>query len=130
MPTAVYLVAARPPITHLPYLWRRLAKLVYDKFHWCPDYGIDYRGVYTDEAEARHAASAPGMFYMELPLNGSLPPEPCQFGKHDFPLSEFSSEYRNRQPAYVAVSRRDLARLGRKIEELEICASGQCEVTQ
>lgn len=123
---SVWLAAKRPPISHLPYLWRWLARTVYHRFQWCPDYGIEYLGVFTDEAEARYHASQAGGFVMQLPLNAVLPDIPCQFGRHDFPLSEFSSEYRNRQFPFVAVPRGQLAMLGRKIEEVETCAAGQC----
>lgn len=123
---SVWLAAKRPPINHLPYLWRWLARVVYQRFQWCPDYGIEYLGVFTEEAEARYHASTAGGFVMELPLNAVLPSAPCQFGTHDFPLSEFSAEYRNRQFPFVAVPRGQLAMLGRKIEEVETCAAGQC----
>lgn len=124
---SVWLAAKRPPINHLPYLWRRLAKIVYDRFQWCPDFGIEYLGVFTDEAEARYHASQAGGFVMQLPLNAVLPDSPCQFGTHDFPLSEFSAEYRNRQFPFVAVPRGQLAMLSRRVEEVERCAAGQCE---
>jgi hypothetical protein len=126
-PKTVWLVARRPPINDLPYFWRRLAKIVYDRFHWCPDHGIDYGGIFADEAEARHAASEYGGFVMELPFNACLAKGAGQFGKHDFPLSEFSAEYRNRRPKYVHVLRQELAMLGRKIEEVETCAAGKCK---
>lgn len=102
---SVWLVGKRPPLNQYPALWRWLALLVYKRLHWTPDYGIDYGGVYLDEAEARHAASEYGGFYMELPWNSLLPPEPCQYGKHDFPLSEASASYRNRQPEFLAIRR-------------------------
>lgn len=124
---SVWLAAKRPSINHLPYLWRWLARLVYHRFQWCPDYGIEYLGVFTDEAEARYHASTAGGFVMELPLNAVLLDGPVQFGSHDFPLSEFSAEYRNRQFPFVAVPRGQLAMLSRRVEEVERCAAGQCE---
>lgn len=96
---------------------------MYERIHWTPDYGIEYQGVYTDEAEARWAASGPGMFVMEVPLNGSLPEETCQYGKHDFPLSEASPMYRNRNLSFVAVSRERMAQLESKVEEVFRSAS-------
>jgi hypothetical protein len=47
------------------------------------------------------------MFYMELPLNASLPEGAVQFGKHDFPHSDVSPEYRKRKLPFVAVPRKD-----------------------
>jgi hypothetical protein len=120
---SVYLVAKRPPLSNYPILWRFLARFVYQRLNWCPDYGIEYQGVFTDEAEARHAASGPGLFYIELPLNAELPQETAQFGKHDFPLSEASSEYRNRRWSFVTVPRRDFELLEQKIEEVVRAAS-------
>ena len=101
-PASVFLVAQRPPLSEKPLFWRLLARWVYSQIQWTPDYGIEYQGVYTDEAEARYAASGPGMFVMEMPLNASLPLETCQYGTHDFPLSEASHQYRNRKFPFVA----------------------------
>lgn len=126
---SVFLVATRPPLGDHPPLWRWLARRVYERLHWCPDFGIEYQGVFTDEAEARYEASRAGGFYMELPLNGALPDTACQFGKHDFPLSEASAEYRNRKPAFVAVSRETAASviaLEEKLDDLEQCIQGKC----
>lgn len=114
-PMSVYLVASRPPLSDHPFVWRWLARWVYKKIQWAPDYGIEYQGVYTDEAEARWAASGQGMFLIELPLNASLPAETCQYGVHDFPLSEASHEYRNRKHQFVAVPCGQLERLQEKI---------------
>lgn len=125
-PSSVYLVAKRPPLSNYPPLWRWLARFVYRRINWCPDYGIEYDGVYTDEAEARFAASEAGGFYMELPLNTSLPPLTAQYGTHDFPLSDASPDYRGRKFNLVTISRHDLERLGAKIEQTINCAEGRC----
>jgi hypothetical protein len=123
---SVYLVAKRPRLSVHPFLWRHLARLVYKRIGWCPDYGIEYMGVYTDESEARHAASSDGLFYMELPLNSSLPDEVCQFGAHDFPHSEASPEYRNRQFAFTAVPTYQLGLLKAKLDQTDQCLVGEC----
>lgn len=125
-PLSVFLVARRPPLSDYPFVWRWLARLVYERIQWCPDHGIEYQGVYTDEAEARHAASGPGMFVMEMPLNASLPLETCQYGVHDFPFSEASPMYRNRKFAFVAVPTKELddrLLLEAKIEQVARAAS-------
>src|SRR6185503_4578697 len=121
--TSVWLVARHPPLSEHKILYRWLARWLYERIHWTPDYGIEYQGVYTDEAEARWAASGAGMFVMEVPLNGSLPEETCQYGKHDFPLSEASPMYRNRNLSFVAVSRERMAQLESKVEEVFRSAS-------
>lgn len=118
-PSTVFLVGKRPPLSTHPPFWQWLARLVYKRLHWCPDFGIEYQGVFTNEAEARHAASAPGMFYMELPLDAELPAEPCQFGVHDFPHSDASPFYRRRKAPYVAVPRTQMERLERSIQRAQ-----------
>lgn len=125
-PASVFLVARRPPLSAHPYLWRWLARFVYQRINWAPDFGIEYQGVYTDEAEARHAASQVGGFVIAMPLNASLPLETCQFGIHDFPLSEASHEYRNRKFSFVAVPRKEIddrLLLEAKIEQVARAAS-------
>jgi len=99
----VYLVVKRKPLAEVPVLYRWLARWVYFRIGWASDFGVEYQGVYTDEAEARYAASSQGMSYTTLPLNGSLPEETCQFSTHDFPLSDASIAYRRRQLPLQAV---------------------------
>lgn len=118
-PATVFLVAKRPPLSNQPRFYRWLARWLYCRMHWCPDFGIEYQGVFTSEAEARYAASAPGMFYMELPLDAELPAEPCQFGKHDFPHSESSAFYRNRKCRFIAIPTRYVDRLTEVIGRTE-----------
>lgn len=116
--SSVWLVARRPLLSEHPVFYRWLARWLYRRIHWTPDYGIEYQGVYIDEAEARWAASGAGMFVMEVPFNACLPEETCQFGKHDFPLSEASPMYRNRSLSFVAIPRERLAQLEDKVEEV------------
>jgi hypothetical protein len=118
-PASVFLVGRRPPLSEHPFVWRWLARFIYRRIRWVPDHGIEYQGVYSDEAEARWAASGPGMFVMEVPLNASLPLETCQFGAHDFPLSEASHEYRNRKFPFVAVPRSQIERLHEKVRSTD-----------
>lgn len=119
-PLSVFLVAKRPPLANYPWVWRALARFIYRQINWCPDYGIEYEGVYDTEAAARYAASAPGKFYMELPLNVEMPEQTAQFGAHDFPLSEASAEYRNRKFPMVAVPRSALAKLDEQLARTEL----------
>jgi len=121
-PKSVYLVGKRPPLANYPAIWRFLARWIYAQLNWCPDYGIEYQGVYTDEAEARYEASAPGRFYLELPLDASLPDETAQYGVHDFPLSDASHEYRRRKFAYVVIPRVQLEALSQQVERTATCA--------
>jgi hypothetical protein len=64
------------------------------------------------------------MFVMELPLNGMLPEETAQYGKHDFPASEASSLYRNRKLPFITLPRDQLEALGARIEETAQNAEG------
>jgi hypothetical protein len=123
-PTSVFLVARRPPLSGHPLIWRWLARFVYQRIQWAPDFGIEYQGVYTDASEARHVASGPGMFVIEMPLNSSLPLETCQYGSHDFPLSEASSTYRNRKFPFVAVPRSQIERLQEKLRATDPLVEG------
>jgi hypothetical protein len=124
VPCSVFLVARRPPLSEHGFVWRWLARWIYRQIHWTPDYGIEYQGVYIDESAARHAASGDGMFCMEVPLNESLPEQTCQFGSHDFPLSEASHEYRNRKLPFVAVPRGQIERLRDKIKTTDLIIEG------
>lgn len=117
-PLSVYLVGKRPPLAKYPALYRWLARWLYQRMHWCPEWGVEYQGVFTNEAEARHAASAPGMFYMELPLDAELPAQPCAYGVHDYPHSEASSFYRRRQMPYTAIQTEYLQENHREIRRL------------
>lgn len=125
----VYLVVKRRPLSEQPALWRWLARLVYWRIGWASDYGVEYQGVYTDEGEARHAASGAGMSYTALPLDQSLPEETCQFRTHDFPVSDASAKYRRRALPFVAIPVKDLQSLvllENKIDDLHDCLDGKC----
>lgn len=116
---SVFIVGRRPPLSSFPLIWQWLAKLVYKRLRWT---GIDYGGVFLAEPEARFAASEYGGFYMEVPWGSCLPPETCQYGNHDFPLSRNSIEYRRRMFPFVAIHRDTLAKVfefEQRLEELE-----------
>ena len=102
--TDVYLVVKRCPLSEKPLLWRWLARLVYCAIGWSSDYGVEYQGVFTEEAAARHAASADGWSLTKIPLNDVLPTETCQYGVHDFPTSEASQLYRKRQLGFQVIA--------------------------
>lgn len=122
----VYLVVQRRPLSEKALLWQLLARLVYWAIGWSSDYGVEYQGVYTDEAEARRAASPDGWSYTQIPLNGSLPDQTSQYGVHDFPASEASHEYRNRKLGFTAVPTWQLALMNDKLNETDNCLDGQC----
>lgn len=105
------------------YQWYGWAAVGHDGKSYCK---LEFIGIFDNATAARWAAMVPGGSYRELPLNTSLPEETCQFGVHDFPHAEASSEYRNRRLPYVAVARDDLDALGVKIEQTIDCAHGKC----
>ena len=134
----MFLVVCRKPIEDLPWWLRRLLRWVYHHYGWAASggnldarklskeypsidlsrfqvgdtyYSIEYRGVFTSEADARWAASCPGGSYIEVPCNELLPEETAQYGIHDFPLSEVSAAYRNRKLPFVTVPRAQVERL-------------------
>lgn len=113
---SVFIVGRRPPLSDFPRIWQWLGMLVYKRLLWT---GIDYGGVFHTEAEARYAASEYGGFYMEAPWSSCLPPVTCQYGNHDFPLSENSIEYRRRVFPFIAVHRNTLAKLVHFEEQLD-----------
>lgn len=88
---------------------------------------IEYRGVFDDEAEARWAASCDGGEYKPIPFNAALPEETVSYFAGDVPLSEASAWYRRGVALpFETISRADLKRLERKIEDVVECAQGQC----
>jgi hypothetical protein len=109
--TTVYLVGKRPSLKHQRPVYRWLARWLYRRMHWCPDWGIEYQGVFTSGAEARYVAGCDGGFVIALPLDVELPAEPCQYGVHDFPQSEASAFYRRREMPFTAVSHSQMKRL-------------------
>ena len=115
-PGSVFIVGRRPPLKNFPLVWQWLGMLVYKRLLWS---GIDYGGVFHTEAEARYAASEYGGFYMEAPWSSCLPPVTCQFGSHDFTLSENSIEYRRRMFPFVAVHRSTLSKVVYFEEQLD-----------
>lgn len=97
LPDIIWVAFKRLPLADKPWLWRELARYVYFKIGWSSDYGISVRQAFATEAEARHAASAPGWFYMAVPTVGDLGEGFCQIGTHDFPHSDISHKYRARR---------------------------------
>lgn len=102
----------------VPYLIKWLLRRIYRHYGWTAmDHdGKSYckwsfLGIFDTSTEARWAAMVPGGSWMELPLNLSLPEETCQFGRHDFPRSSVSHEYRNRKLPFQAVPTSELERL-------------------
>jgi hypothetical protein len=118
-PQKLFLVVRRKPLSEVPTLYRWLARWVYFRIGWASDYSVEYQGVYTDEAEAYHAARGNGCSYSPVPLNASLPLETCQYGTHDTPLSEASADYRKRSLPFMAVPRKEIESL-RTLERISI----------
>jgi len=88
---------------------------------------IEYRGVFDSESEARWAASCEGGEYKPIPFNAALPEQTVRYLAGDAPLSEASAWYRRGAALpFETITRADLKRLERKIEETVECAEGRC----
>lgn len=136
----VYLVYKTRPLreSKVPWYLQKLLQFVFDTWgYWylSPDApkdsycSLEFIGVFTDEGEASWAAKAPGYHICPVTLNASLPDETCQWKPQDMPGEPWETRQRYQNPKLdlVAVPRQELAMLGRKIEEVERCAAGQCK---
>jgi len=133
-----YVVVQQKSLKDDPYVprWiKALLRLVYFWYGWAAvDHDgrsytkLEFLGIYDSAPAARYAAMVPGGSYRELPLNCSLPEETCQFGNYDHPLSDASSDYRNRQMPWIAVERGQFAALESKVNQTANCAEGKCTV--
>ena len=133
-----YVVVQQKSLKDDPYVprWiKALLRLVYFWYGWAAvghdgkSYTkLEFLGIYDSAPAARYAAMVPGGSYRELPLNCSLPEETCQFGNYDHPLSDASSDYRNRQMPWIAVGREQFNALEDKINQTANCAEGKCTV--
>ena len=102
----LWLVTQRKPLeTTVPNRWVRwLLRWVFSYYGFaCRSHcdcdgscyaSIEYRGVFSDEADARWWASCPGGAYKPLPFNMGLPEETVNYKAGDVPFSEMSAEYR------------------------------------
>jgi len=89
---------------------------------------IEYRGVFDDEGMAHWAANCEGGECKPIPFNGALPEETVSYLPADVPMSEAAPWYRRGVALpFETISRKDLRRLGQKIEDVIDCAEGRCE---
>lgn len=86
-PATAFFVGKRRPLAELSFWHRLWVKWCYRGSGWASDYSVEAVGIYTHREDAIKAASIPGGFYHELPVNASLPDVPCGFREHAFPLS-------------------------------------------
>lgn len=97
-----------------------LLRWVYQHYGWAAIEGIQWRGSFDDEADARWAANCTGGWYRSLPHNGPLEADVAvQFGVHDFPQSPASNQYRNRRLPYTAIPTRCVDQLTEVIARTE-----------
>lgn len=115
-----WLVTQQKPLEQLVPNWliRRLLLWVYQRYGFAAFsfdgktyFNLEHRGVFSDEATARWWANCDGGGIKEIPFNVPLPEETAQYGKHDFPQSEFSPDYRNRRLPFTVVPTYNLERL-------------------
>lgn len=88
-----FLVGKRRPLADFP-AWKRWAvRAVYFVLGWDNGAAIEVQSICTTEERARDMANKPGWFLIQLPINVSLPDEPCQFKAHEFPASGVAGQY-------------------------------------
>jgi hypothetical protein len=113
------------PLDRLPKLAQWIIRWIYFRYGWAASIktedgylSLEYRGVTPDESEARYYSSEPNASYTKVPWRSCLPMETGQYGVHDFPHSEASDEYRNRELPFVHWPRERVELLERKVEEV------------
>ena len=124
----LWLVTQRKPLEAVvPHWWMRcLLRRVFEHYGFAArDHNglsyasIEYRGVFDDEGEARHAANCHGGSVKPIPFNCALPEETVSYGVGDVPQSEASPFYRRGVLLpFRAVPREDYGLLEAKIEQL------------
>jgi len=96
----------------LPVWLKIFLRWVYHRYGWAAIEGLQFRGSFDSEADARWAANCKGGWYRSIPHNAALEEDVAvQYGVYDHPQSEASSEYRNRRLPFVAVPRLEVERL-------------------
>lgn len=88
-----YFVGKRRPLSDLPLEQQQKIREAWAETKWTPN-AYECLGIVTSEADARRAASKPGYFWIELPVDELLPEELGRRMKQDFPASEASDWYR------------------------------------
>ena len=91
---------------------------------------IEYRGVFSDEGEARHAANCNGGAYKPIPFNTPLPEETVRYKAGDVPQSEASPWYRRGVDlpfeAVPRETRERLRALESRFDEVDADFQGEC----
>lgn len=117
-----YVVCKRRPLSELPADKQRQIRQAYTDTDWSSDHSIEFVGIYTDEVDAIKAASIPGGFIQQIPVNADLPDRPIQYGKHTFPLSPTREMYDERSCEMMAVRRCDMELVMLKASEVKAAA--------
>jgi hypothetical protein len=88
-----FLVGKRRPLADLPTWKRWLVRAIYRFLGYDNGAAVEVQAICTTEELARDVANKPGWFLVELPINVSLPEEPCQFKAHEFPASGVAGQH-------------------------------------
>lgn len=136
--TDLYLTTQRKPLEEVvaSRFVRWLLRRIYEHYGFAARdtdgktyFNIEYRGVFSDPAEARYWANCTGGAVRPIPFNAPLPEATVGYRNFDVPQSEASAEYRRMRMPFVAVPRaeRDLFNeLAAQIEQTVICSEGTC----
>lgn len=98
-----FLVGKRRPISEFPAWKRWVIRGIYFVLGWDNGAAVEVQAICTTAERAREMAIPDGWFLIELPINVSLPEEPCQFKVHEFPQSDVQDQSRRVPLAAVPV---------------------------
>lgn len=111
-----FLVGKRRPLSEIPTWKRWIIRGIYFVLGWDNGAAVEVQAICTTAELARDVANKPGWFLIELPINVSLPEEPCQFKVHEFPQSDVSDQSRRVPLAAVPVDQ--IKQLERETSEM------------
>lgn len=117
-----FLVGKRRPLTDFPWWKRQIVRAVYFFLGWSNGDAVEVQAICTDRELAADMANKPGWFFVRLPINTSLPDEPCQFREQEFPRSDIAPRYERARPIPLEAVRvsdiEKLKELKQQVEEL------------
>jgi hypothetical protein len=117
-----YVVCKRRPLSELSPEKQQQIRQAYKDTDWSSDYSIEFVEICTDEVGAIEAASIPGGFIQQIPINAALPDVPIRYGRHTFPLSPAREMYEEQESEIMAVRRSDMEQIMHKACEVKQAA--------
>jgi hypothetical protein len=115
---SAFLVGKRRPLTDFPVWKQWVIRAVYFLLGWDNGQAIEVQSICTTKELAQEMASKPGWFLIRLPINTSLPDEPCQFKEHEFPASGVHYQHTAPLAAVSTAEIDNLKKLDQQVDEL------------